>query len=201
MAAGAGDELLLLDTALLEVVPGLEGFAPFSNPWEVGTRYVVAEIVVSICGKPDGPAPRLIAFSVISLPLTATWLLLTVTNAWSRRSRSARLKKLPWKVRVKFSVGKPAGPTVAPGGSEPEAPWPAELAEADGVEALGADGTDVLADELDPEGFEGDEPALELEEEPGVEGAGVGAAVPPLPACSTTLRKSTCAALAALWSS
>jgi hypothetical protein len=76
-----------------------------------------------------------------------------------------------------------------------------ELAGEDVVDALGADGTDVPAGVLDPEGFEDDEPVLELEEEPDAEDAGVGVVEPPLPACSTTLRKSTCAALAALWSS
>jgi hypothetical protein len=37
-AAGAGEALLLPETALEELVPGLVGLAPFSRPWDEGTR-------------------------------------------------------------------------------------------------------------------------------------------------------------------
>jgi hypothetical protein len=40
------------------------------RPCAAGTRYVVAETVASICGNPLELAPRLIALSVISRPLT-----------------------------------------------------------------------------------------------------------------------------------
>src|SRR2546421_12133265 len=45
-------------------------------------------------------------------------LLDATTKRWSRLKKSARWKKLPRKVNVNCSAGKPAGPTVTPGGSE-----------------------------------------------------------------------------------
>ena len=109
--------MLGVDTVCVLELGGPADVAPFSSPWEAGNRYVVAAIVAVICGKPEDPGPRLIALSVISRPLTDTrWLPMT-TNRWSLPRKSARWKKLPWNVNVNGSIGKPAGPTVAPGGS------------------------------------------------------------------------------------
>jgi hypothetical protein len=49
--------------------------------------------------------------------------LLATTNRWRRPRKSARWKKFPPKVKVKGSTGNPAGPTVAPGGSEALGLW------------------------------------------------------------------------------
>ena len=97
--------------------------APAITPWEAGTRYAVAAIVAVICGKPLGPAPRLIASKDSRRPLTVTLLCLTTTNRWTRPRKSDRWKKLPRNVKVNDSIGKPAGPTVAPGGSDAVTAW------------------------------------------------------------------------------
>src|SRR5947209_19407767 len=80
-------------------------------------RYAVAEIVAEICGKPSGPAPRLMALNDSSRPPTVTLLFLTMTKCWTRPRKLERWKKLPRKLNVNDSIGKPAGPTAAPGGS------------------------------------------------------------------------------------
>ena len=87
---------------------------------------MVAEIVAVICGKPAWAAWKLIALSVISRPLTDTLLLLATTNCCKRRKKFERWKKLPWNVNVKGSIGNPASPTAAPGGSAAVAAWLAE---------------------------------------------------------------------------
>src|SRR5581483_1009429 len=110
-----GLEEPVVETGVPEAGP--EGDAPADRPWEAGIRYVVAAIDALICGKPFGPAPRLIAFRVMSRPLTATPLLLAITKRSTRPRKSARWKKFPWKVKVNGSTGNPAGPTEAPGGS------------------------------------------------------------------------------------
>ena len=56
----------------LDPVDGPVAVAPAITPWDAGTRYVVAEIVAVIWGKPAGGAPRLIALSVNNRPLTDT---------------------------------------------------------------------------------------------------------------------------------
>ena len=57
------------------------------------------------------------AFRLISRPLTDTPLFVATTKCSSRLKKFDRWKKLPLKVNVNGSIGKPAGPTVAPGGS------------------------------------------------------------------------------------
>jgi hypothetical protein len=96
---------------------GPAGVAPLRSPCAAGTRYVVAEIEAVICGKPFGPAAKVIALSVISRPLTDTCLLLATTKRCRRLKKSARWKKLPWNLKVNGSTGKPAGPIDAPGGN------------------------------------------------------------------------------------
>jgi hypothetical protein len=99
-AGAAGVDGLGVATDWTEALPGPDGVAPFSSPWVEGTRYVVAEIDAVICGNPLGAAPRLIAFRLISRPLTFTCLFVATTNRWRRPRKSARWKKLPLNVNV-----------------------------------------------------------------------------------------------------
>ncbi len=117
-AGGAGVLELGVETVWAVDAAGPAGVAPLSRPWAAGSRYVVAEIVAVICGKPTDPGPRVIALSVISRPLTDRCWLPATTNRWSRPRKLARWKKFPWKVNVNGSIGNPAGPIVAPGGSD-----------------------------------------------------------------------------------
>ena len=122
--------------------------APAVTPCEAGTRYAVAAIVAVICGKPVGPAPRLIASKDSSRPLTVTLLFLTTTNRWIRPRKLERWKKLPRKVNVNDSIGKPAGPTVAPGGSDAVTAWVVDAGTA--VRATAARAAHVERPEVDP---------------------------------------------------
>src|SRR5579884_1613798 len=83
-------------------------------------------------GKPFGPGARLIESRVISRPLTAMLLLLATTKRSSRPKKSDRWKKLPVKVKLNGSIGKPAGPTLTPGGSV----WGAAAAVTEPLEPL-----------------------------------------------------------------
>jgi hypothetical protein len=161
---------------------GPAGVAPFRSPSEAGSRYVVAEMVAVICGKPPVFWARVTAFRVIRRPLTERRWLFATTNFWRRPRKSARWKKLPWKVKVNGSTGKPAGPIVAPGGS--------------GV--LGAVEDAPAVEEEDPLAPEDEDP-LELEDDPPA-GVGVGVLALAVPALKVRLWKSTFAALAALCS-
>src|SRR5579864_3088280 len=75
-------------------------------------------MVALICGKPFPPGARLIALRVIRRPLMSSWSLRLTTKFSRRLKKLARWKKLPLSVKVKFSVGRPAAPTPAPGGSD-----------------------------------------------------------------------------------
>ena len=116
--AGATAAGLALPVTVLVELAGLPGDAPAVRPCAAGTRYVVAEIDASIVGKPPPPGASVIALRVISRPETNTRLFVSRTNASRRLKKSDRWKKFPWNVSVKFSVGTPAGPTAAPGGSD-----------------------------------------------------------------------------------
>jgi hypothetical protein len=92
-------------------------------------------------------------------------------------------------------VGKPAGPTTAPGGSPAVADCVAAAGVA-GEPVVPPEGVDGLAVELPPEGVDG--LAVELPPE-GVDGLAVEAAggvlaAPPAAAERATVRKSMCAA-------
>ena len=103
----------------------------------------MAETLAAICGKPLAPGVRLMASRLRSRPLTDTRRLAATTNRSRRPKKLARWKKLPWKVKVKGSIGNPAGPTPLPGGS---------AAVDDGVEAPGVGGEEAeLDDELEAE--------------------------------------------------
>ncbi len=60
---------------------------------------------------------RLIPLIVMSRPLTSNVLPRLVTKFCSRLKKSERWKKLPVTLNVNCSVGRPAAPTAAPGGS------------------------------------------------------------------------------------
>lgn len=68
-AAGVGVDVEDLATGC-GVAPdaGPVGEAPATRPCEAGSMYAVAETLAVICGKPRGPAARLIALRVISRP-------------------------------------------------------------------------------------------------------------------------------------
>src|SRR5438270_5960470 len=105
---------------------------------------------------------------VISRPLTDSRLP-TCTNRCSRPKKSARWKKFPWKVKVNGSTGKPAGPTVAPGGS------------------VALDACEAWA-EVEPPGLEPLEvEPLELEPAAGGVGGAAEPVVPPDPALNVRL--------------
>src|ERR1700733_5460679 len=102
MAAVGGTEVVDPDTVCAPVpAAGLDGVAPLVRPSLAGTRYVVAEIVAVIWGKPWGLAPKLIPLRVMRRPLTETRLLVATTKRSSRPKKLARWKKLPWKLNVK----------------------------------------------------------------------------------------------------
>ena len=117
MAAGGVTLELGVETVWLPDAAGPAGVAPLRRPCDDGSRYVVALIVAAICGKPPAAGPSVTAFSVISRPLTDRCWLVATTKSWTRPKKLEREKKLPWKVKVNGSIGKPAGPIVAPGGS------------------------------------------------------------------------------------
>src|SRR5947209_20055934 len=73
-------------------------------------------------------------------PLISKLLPRLVTKFCSRLKKSARWKKLPLSVKVNCSVGSPAGPTAAPGGS----------ADAGALAALGPAPLLELGVELEP---------------------------------------------------
>src|SRR5205807_2606720 len=99
--AGGGEEVAVgVDTCCALVLDGPVGVAPLRSPCEAGSRKVLAEIDAVIWGNPDGAAPRLMALSVISRPLTdSLWFPIT-TNRCRRPRKSARWKKFPWNVNV-----------------------------------------------------------------------------------------------------
>ena len=70
-----------------------------------------------IWGNPEAAGARLIPLMVIRRPLINRVLPRLVTKLCSRLKKSARWKKLPLSVNVNCSVGSPAGPNAAPGGS------------------------------------------------------------------------------------
>src|SRR6185437_14164001 len=70
-----------------------------------------------IWGNPPAPGARLIPLMVMRRPLISRLLPRLVTKLCSRLKKSARWKKLPLSVKVNCSVGSPAAPTAAPGGS------------------------------------------------------------------------------------
>jgi hypothetical protein len=180
IVAGAGEAEPLLEGVVDAVVlAGPSGLAPASRPLPAGAMYVVAETFAEICGNPFGPAPSEIPLMVSRRPLTVIVPLLATTKRSSRLKKSDMWKKLPVKLKLNCSVGKPAGPTEAPGGSTAAAAAAAlaALEELDEFTALPTDEVDGVVD-----------------------GVGVGAGDPlELPGVICRLRKSTFAALAAVW--
>ena len=138
----------------------------------------MADTDATICGNPAGPGARLIASRLRSRPLTDSRRLLATTKCSRRPKKLERWKKLPWKVKVKGSIGKPDGPTPAPGGSV-----------AAGAAAPEGDG--VLPAAL--------EPVALVDGEEGVDGAGVVVTGPEAAGLSVRPRKSTRAPEAADW--
>jgi hypothetical protein len=189
--AGAGAADPPLEPGVDVLVPaGPDGVAPPSRPVPAGAMYVVAETVAVICGKPVDAAPSEIELMLKSRPLTVISPLRATTKRSSRLKKSDRWKKLPVKLKVNCSVGKPADPIEAPGGSAPaDTVLPVE--ELAGVELEEPAGVELE----EPEELEEVEELEELEE---VEVVGAGVAPPPF-ADICRVRKSTLAALAAAW--
>src|SRR5437764_9740402 len=87
-------------------------------------------MVASTLGKPSGPALRSNPSTVSRRPLTLMVLPLSAVSSSIECRNFCMLKNEPWKSNVNGIVGKPAAPTVAPGGSA------LAMALADGVAEL-----------------------------------------------------------------
>src|ERR671939_188926 len=68
-------------------------------------------------GNPPGPASRSKPSRLSRRPLTSMRSPWTVTKCWTSSKKRSMSKKLPLKTNANGMVGKPAEPTVAPGGS------------------------------------------------------------------------------------
>src|SRR3954465_11654963 len=80
-------------------------------------RYAVATTLALTFGKPPGPATRAKPSMLSSRPSASTCLPSTRTKRWTSPKKRSMSKKVPLKTNEKGMVGKPAEPTVAPGGS------------------------------------------------------------------------------------
>ena len=137
-------------------------------------RYAVATMLALTFGKPPGPATRLKPSTLSRRPSASTSLPLTRTKRWTSPKKRSMSKNVPLKTKEKGIVGKPAEPTVAPGGSVAAAAW---VAGAGGVDAEAAGVADEPPD-ADADGFA---PPVAAVAAGAADAAGVGP-WPPLPA-------------------